>query len=211
VDPPAPKAPSGAPRRAALRRTYDAVTDEYVRRIYNELDGKPLDRELLDRFAGCVREIGPVGDVGCGPGQVARYLHDRGVTVVGIDLSDAMVAAARRLNPGIEFKQGDMTALDLPDGTWAGIVCFYSIIHIPRDQVVAVLLELCRLLRPGGLLLLTFHIGAEVVPDEMAGYLTVAGFEIEEIIERDPYPEVEHPSRRTYIFARRPVASTAGA
>lgn len=199
-----------------------------MRRIYHELEGKPLDRELLDRFAGCVREVGPVGDVGCGPGQVARYLHDRGVTVVGIDLSDAMVAAACRLNPGIEFRQGDMTALDLPDGTWAGIVCFYSIIHIPRDQVVAALQELRRLLRPGGLLLLTFHIGADVVhrdewwghavdvdfllfePNEMAGYLTAAGFEIEEIIERDPYPEVEHPSRRTYIFARRPVASTAG-
>ena len=70
--------------RDRLRRTYDAVTDEYVRRIYNELDGKPLDRSLLDRFADAVRDVGQVGDVGCGPGQVARYLHERGVTVVGI-------------------------------------------------------------------------------------------------------------------------------
>ena len=39
--------------------------------------------------------------------------------------------------------------------------------------------------------------------DEMTGYLRTAGFEVEEIIERDPYPEVERQSRRAYIFARK--------
>ena len=38
--------------------------------------------------------------------------------------------------------------------------------------------------------------------DEMAGYLKSADFEVEEITERDPYPDVEHPSRRAYIFAK---------
>jgi hypothetical protein len=40
-------------------------------------------------------------------------------------------------------------------------------------------------------------------PHEMTRDLEAAGFKIEEIIKRDPYPEVEHPSRRAYIFARR--------
>ena len=71
-------------------------------------------------------------------------------------------------------------------------------------------------------MLLTFHLGDETVhlddwwgqkvcvdfflfrSDEMAGHLTAAGFEIEEIVEREPYPDVEHQSRRSYIFARRP-------
>ncbi len=43
---------------------------------------------------------------------------------------------------------------------------------------------------------------------EMSEYLTAAGFEIEEVIERDPYPEVEHQSRRSYIFSRRAAASS---
>lgn len=204
--------------------SYDAVAEEYVRRIAGELEYKPLDRELLDRFAASVRDAGPVCDMGCGPGHVTRYLHDRGLQISGYDLSLKMVEAARRLNPGMQFRQADMTALDVPDETWAGIVAFYSIIHIRRDEIARALGELRRTLQPGGLLLLAFHIGDDVLHlddwwdqkvnvdffffrvEEMTRYLRDAGFEIEEIIEREPYPDVEHQSRRAYIFARRPTS-----
>jgi len=205
--------------------SYDQVADEYVRRIFEELRHKPLDRQLLDRFAASVRDVGPACDMGCGPGHVARYLHEHGVQVCGVDLSPAMVERARGLTPGVEFRRGDMLALDAPDGAWAGIAAFYSIIHIHRDDMARALGELRRVLRPGGLLLLTFHIGDDTIhlnewwgqkvcvdffffrSEEVAGYLRATGFEIEEIIEREPYPEVEHQSRRAYIFARRPKNS----
>lgn len=208
--------------RNDCQTSYDQVADEYVRHIFDELQHKPLDRQLLDRFAASVRDAGPVCDMGCGPGHVARYLHEQGTEICGIDLSPAMVEQARRLNPGIEFRQGDMQELDAPDGAWAGIAAFYSIIHIPRGELTRVLGELRRVLQPGGLLLLAFHIGDDAIhldewwghkvcvdffffrPDEVAGCLGASGFEIEEIIERDPYPDVEHQSRRAYIFARRP-------
>jgi SAM-dependent methyltransferase len=207
------------------RTSYDRVADEYVRRIADELQHKPLDRQLLDRFAASVRDVGLACDMGCGPGHVARYLHAHDVQICGVDLSAELVERARRLNPGIEFQQGDMMALDIPDGVWVGIVAFYSIIHIPRPDMVQALRELRRVLRPGGVLLLSFHIGDETLhlddwwgekvcldffffrSAEMAGYLTAAGFEVEEIVEREPYPEVEHQSRRSYIFARRPKAN----
>jgi SAM-dependent methyltransferase len=202
--------------------SYDRVADEYVRRISDELKNKPLDRQLLDRFAENVRNLGAACDIGCGPGHVARYLHERGVKICGVDISTEMVERACRLAPGVEFRQGDMMALDVPDEAWAGIVAFYSVIHIPRMDVVHALRELRRVLRPGGLLLLSFHIGDNSIhldewwehqvcidffffqSAEMESYLTSAGFEIEEIIEREPYPDVEHQSRRSYIFARRP-------
>src|SRR5262249_44846566 len=143
---------------------------EYVRRIYDELKHKPLDRELLDRFAERVRGLGPACDLGCGPGQVARYLHERGVEVTGVDLSPGMVEQALRLNPGIEFREGDLTALDVADGAWGGVAAFYSIIHAPRAEVTAALRELRRVLRPGGVLLLAFHVGDEVLRvDELWG------------------------------------------
>jgi SAM-dependent methyltransferase len=205
-----------------VRASYDRVAREYVERIYDELKGKPLDRAWLDRFADETRGMGRVCDMGCGPGQVARYLHDHGADVFGIDLSPGMVEEAKRLNPDIRFEQGSMLALDAADDSWGGIAAFYSIIHVPREDVPRALVELARVLRPGGLLLLAFHIGKEIIhldewwgekvsidfiffePDEMEGYLRSAGFEIEDVFERVPYEGVEHPSRRAYIFARKP-------
>ena len=151
------------PKISDVQASYDVVADEYTRRIFEELEHKPLDRQLLDRFAAKVQAIGPACDMGCGPGHVARYLHERGVQVTGVDVSEVMVQRARTLNPGIEFEQGDMRSLDIEDAAWGGIVAFYSIIHISRPEVVAVLGELKRALRPGGLLLMAFHIGADVV------------------------------------------------
>src|SRR5581483_9633532 len=119
---------------------------------FGELADKPLDRALLDRFAERVRGAGLACDLGCGPGQVARYLHERGAAVIGIDLAPGMVAEARRLNPGITFEVGSMLALDVPDGAWAGIAAFYSIIHIPREDRPRALRELRRVLQPGGVL-----------------------------------------------------------
>lgn len=206
-----------------VQASYDKVAGEYVARIYNELEHKPLDRQLLDQFAESVRGRGPVCDLGCGPGHVAAYLRGRGVDdVFGIDLSPAMVEQARRLNPGIPFEQGDMLSLQAVDESWAGIAAFYSIIHIPREEVTRALGEFKRVLRPNGLLLLAFHIGEEVLhldewwgeqvcvdfiffrTDEMENYLKSAGFVTDKVIERAPYEGVEHPSRRAYIFAQKP-------
>jgi trans-aconitate methyltransferase len=94
----------------AIRESYDQIADEYARRIYHELQGKPFDRELLSRFAGEVSGQGEVCDMGCGPGHVARYLQSVGASVFGLDISSAMVEQARRLNPGIRFQVGDMLA-----------------------------------------------------------------------------------------------------
>lgn len=205
-----------------LQTSYSRVAQEYVERIFNELADKPLDRQLLDRLVEEVRGLGPICDVGCGPGHVARYLQSRGAQVCGIDLAPGMVEQARQLNPGIEFKQGNMLDLDVASEAWGGIAAFYSIIHIPREEVVAALGEFKRILKPGGLLLLAFHIGQEVVhleewwgeqvkldfvffqPAEMEKNLRLAGFEIQEVIQRAPYPDVEHQSQRAYIFARKP-------
>jgi SAM-dependent methyltransferase len=111
-----------AHKRKDCQTSYDLVADEDVRRIVEEVQHKPLDRQLLDRFAASVRDLGPACDLGCGPGHMARYLQDHGVAVCGVDLSPAMVERARRLTLGVEFRQGDMMTLDEADGAWAGSV-----------------------------------------------------------------------------------------
>lgn len=207
-----------------VQSSYDRVAENYATQFRDELDKKPFDRKMLDWLAEKVSGLGVICDMGCGPGQIARYLHSQGVKVCGVDLSPAMVQQAQGLNPEIPFQQGDLLALaDVADNSYGGIAAFYSIVHIHQHKAVRALQELKRVLRPAGVLLLTFHIGQEVKhldefldkevsldffffeTEEVKDYLRTAGFELEEAIERDPYSkEVEHQSRRAYIFARKP-------
>jgi SAM-dependent methyltransferase len=203
----------------SIRESYDRIAEEYAHRISDELQHKPLDRELLDRFARHTKGRGEVCDMGCGPGHVARYLRDAGASVFGLDLSSGMLEQARKLNPDIPFREGNMMSLDIPGGTLAGVAAFYAIVNIPKPSLPFVFREFQRVLRTGGLLLLAFHMGDGVLhEDELWGQkismdflffqpaeirlgLEAAGFTIEEVIEREPYPEVEYRSRRAYIFA----------
>lgn len=205
-----------------IRDSYDRLAHEYALRIFRELEHKPLDRQLLNRFAAEVAGGGEVCDMGCGPGQVARYLRDIGTTVFGLDISPRMLEEARQLNPDISFREGNMLALDIADGALAGIAAFYAIVNIPRELLPTVFREMERVLQPGGRLLLAFHTGDEAVQEKelwgqpismdffllpaakIQGLLEEAGLDIEEIIERGPYaPEVEYQSQRAYIFARK--------
>ena len=127
-----------------IRESYDRVADEYARRIYDELRDKPLDRELLDRFSAVIAGRGEVCDVGCGPGQVARYLRDAGTAVFGLDRSPGTLEQARRLNPDIFFREGNMMSLDLPNEAIAGITAFYAIVNIPEESLPLIFREMHR-------------------------------------------------------------------
>ena len=97
--------------------------------------------------------------------------------MLGIDLAPRMIEWARKLSPAIEFRVGDMRALELPDGALAGLVAFYSLIHIDEREMVPTLRELRRVLAPGGLLLIAFHMGEETVHrDELWGHAVSLDF-----------------------------------
>jgi len=202
-----------------LRESYDSAAEAYAAHLATELVHKPLDRHLLNRFAEAVAGRGLVADLGCGPGHVARYLQEQGVEMVGIDLSPEMIRVAARLNPGVEFRTGDMKQLDLPDASLAGAVAFYSIVHFDAAELGAVLRQVRRVLKPGGLLLAAFHAGSQAVhvddlfgvavsldfrfhlPGDVVAALQAAGLAVIEHTEREPYEGAEYPSRRCYLLA----------
>ena len=205
-----------------IKESYDRVADEYTRQFFFDLGKKPLDCKMLTRFAAETNCKGRVCDMACGPGHVARFLQQAGADVFGLDLSPGMLAEARRLNPQIEFREGNMLDLDLADESLAGIVAFYPIVNLPRKVYGEVFREMARVLKPRGLLLLSHHIGTETLhrnkwwdrrvnmdfhflnPLAVRRDLERAGLAIEQIVEREPY-EIEYQCRRAYIFALKPA------
>jgi ubiquinone/menaquinone biosynthesis C-methylase UbiE len=208
-----------------VRRTYDLVAHDYDREIGDELDHKPLDRALLAALVELVGS-GRLADVGCGPGHVTRFLAALHDDVVGIDLSPGMVEIARSHAPDLSFEVGTMLALPVDDGSWAGAVAMYSVIHLSTDERRTTFTELARALRPGGHLLMAFHVsdmeqpagsskhltswfGYDVDvsvgcldPDVIAAELAAAGLTVRATTLREP-GEGEYPSRRAYLLARR--------
>lgn len=206
---------------AEVASTYGRVATRYAETFGDELRTKPLDRALLDLFCEELRgRGGRVADLGTGSGHVARHLHDRGLHVIGVDLSPEMVIEARARNPGVDFAVGDLCRLPAPDGAWAGATAFYAIVHLTRAELPAVFAEVRRVLSRGAPLLVGFHAGDEAVrPEEFLGVapeitwnffppaavttaITMAGLAVEAEVVRAPYP-AEHPSMRAYVMARR--------
>jgi ubiquinone/menaquinone biosynthesis C-methylase UbiE len=202
------------------RESYDAAASGYAEHLFSELDHKPLDRHLLNRFAEELRGGGTAADLGCGPGHVTSYLHAQGLSMVGVDLSPGMVGVARARVPDGEFRVGDMSTLDFADGSLAGVVSFYSIVHFDGESLSSIFREMRRVLQPEGLVLMSFHIGSETVhlddlfgaavslyfrfhqPEAVIASLCSSGFRVVEKIEREPYAGAEYPSRRCYLLAR---------
>jgi ubiquinone/menaquinone biosynthesis C-methylase UbiE len=190
----------------AARLAYDTVAVDYAELLRDELQARPLDRFALAAFVELVQEAGggPVADLGCGPGRVTAHLASLGLPAFGIDLSQAMVAEARKSYPDLRFDQGSMASLKLDDGELVGIVAWYSIIHTPPDHQPQLFAEFYRVLRPGGHLLVAFQIGDERVhlerayghdlsldayrlsPDLVTEQLEAAGFVVSARLTRKP-------------------------
>lgn len=154
------------PRPADLdtvRESYDRVADNYVEMVtttgVGDVRAHPWMRAAMDVFADAVTGLGPVLDVGCGPGTVTSYLAERGVDVSGVDLSPRMIDHARRLYPGCRFSVGSATELDLADASWGGILGWWSLFNLPRDVLPPVLSSFARALVPHGQVIIATHVG----------------------------------------------------
>lgn len=205
-----------------IKNVYDAVAKEYAEEFYNEHEKKPKDREMLFRFSEEIGNRRPVWDFCCGPGQTTRYLKNLGIEISGLDLSEKILEQARAIYPGINFQKGNILDLEFENDSIAGVVAFYAIVHFTKEQVRTAFSEVFRVLQPGGIFLLTYHIGMETIhineflgrkididfmfftTDFISTCLKKTGFENLEIIERDPYPEMEYQSRRAYVFVKKP-------
>lgn len=148
---------------ADTRTSYDTVATSYADQLRGLLNETPYERAILAVFADLVHAVGggPVVDVGCGPGRITAHLRDLGVDAFGIDLSPGMIEVARRDHPGLRFEVGSMTDLELGDTSIAGLVAWYSLIHVPDDELATVFAHFRRVVQPDCPILLSFHAGDE--------------------------------------------------
>lgn len=197
---------------------YNKVAGKYAYKFMDELDGKPMDRLLLTAFAERNKSKGKVLDMGCGPGQTTRFLADAGcANITGTDLSQAMIATAKSLNPQINFEVADMLKLQYASNTFGAAIAFYAIVHFDYPEIAVAFKEIHRVLKSGGEFLFCFHTGNEMVHldefldekvpidfyfldvDKVLAILKETGFDIADIMIRYPY-ETEHPTKRAYIL-----------
>lgn len=163
---------------AAVRKSYDTVASAYFERVKPPAELDPLSRGMLDIFAETVRTagLGPVADLGCGPGKVTAHLARRNVSVFGMDLSPAVIELARNAHPDLRFGVGSMTSLPIADDALGGALAYYSTHHTPPELLPMVFDEFHRTFAPGGCLMLAGHVGVgqHLRPTQAYGGLPVS-------------------------------------
>lgn len=170
-----------------VRDAYAAVADVYIGLFGTSQQVHPDDLAFIGRHLTI--QPGSVLDLGCGPGQITGYLRSRAVDATGIDLVPEFIAHAKAAHPTGEYRLGSMRSLDVENNSIAGILTWYSLIHVPPQDLDGVLAELRRVLAPGGTLVVGFFDGDEPTPfdhkvvtayrwpvDELSERLARAGF-----------------------------------
>lgn len=179
----------------STRAAYRARAAEYTRILGSVEDMHELDQQRIRRWAAGID--GQMIDAGCGPGHWTNYLHQQDSTIEGIDLVPEFIESARTRFPDVPFRVGSFHELDFPDTTLQGVLAWYSLIHIPPNEMPMALKEFARVLGPGGQLLLGFFDGPPGSPfqhavttayywstEHMGHLLTKAGFDVLEVETR---------------------------
>ena len=208
------------------RHAYNLAAQKYHELFHNELNEKAYDRNLLDSFAGRFVRGSLICDAGCGPSaHMGRYLADKGMNVIGIDISDRCIEMAKALNPDMQFKREDIMKLSFGRDAFDGIISYYSIIHSPKKFIGKIFREFHRVLKPEGYLLVAVKAGldegyiheflgiqAEIYyslfrEDEIEGYFKKAAFAVEFLDRRNPY-DFEIKNERIFAIGRKSVPAS---
>jgi len=202
------------------KKSFNLAAEKYYELFKDEMKQKEYDRVLLDKFASNFDSKSKICDVGCGPGHITRYLFDKGLNILGVDISERCIQIAQRENPKMRFQVMDMARLDIADESIDGIVSFYSIIHTPKRLIHILFHEFNRVLKKGGKILVVVKKGnTEGYVDELEGfktrlyftnfteeelksYLQTCGFELIFLETRQPY-DFEIPVERIYAIGKK--------
>jgi SAM-dependent methyltransferase len=211
-----------------IRTSYDLVAERYADELADDMVRRPFERGLFVAFLELVRTLGPglVGDLGCGPGHVSKHLSELGLEMFGVDISQAMIAQARRKHPAGRFRIASMLDLPVPTDSWTGAVSLYATLHCDAHARATAHAEVARVVRAGGVYLHGFYVSAPDQPpgstyhldswfgfpvdletyfvgiEDAAQELDTAGFDVVAALVREPMSPNELPTRRCYMVGQ---------
>jgi SAM-dependent methyltransferase len=178
-----------------VQLAYSAIADQYIELFAGLEHVRADDVRLIEHHLGHVE--GPVLDLGCGPGHLTEYLRSLAADVTGIDLVPEFLEHARRTYPAATFERGSFRSVARAASSVAGVLCYYSLIHVKPDEMETVLRGIRRLMVPGGAIVIGFFLGTTVEPfehkvacayrwptEELAAVLDLAGFVVIDRLER---------------------------
>jgi SAM-dependent methyltransferase len=143
-------------KKEIVRKGYDKAAKKLQIQLGSRKEEAHIFK-LVDEFISSIPIRGLVLYAGCGNGAYSHYLSEK-LKVIGVDISEKQIELARKNAPRAKFKCGDITTVKFPDHYFDGILSFYTIIHIPRDEYYGLLGSFYRILKNKGVVLLNFHL-----------------------------------------------------
>ncbi|UCG61480.1 MAG: class I SAM-dependent methyltransferase [Candidatus Zixiibacteriota bacterium] len=179
--------------------TYDRIAARYCEKTRLE---KYLrwEREYVRKLIAIIGSTGPlILDVGCGDGRHCRIIDEEGGKAIGIDLSQGMLREAKLNYPEGDFCLMDMRSLSFQDSFFDGIWSSGSIYHVTKAQARSVLSQFHRVLKPGGVLGISFKLGEgeglESNPKSYAGspryFAYYSALEMSDLLAATGFTQVE--------------------
>ena len=149
---------------------YDANAPAFVQRWLGEQP--PADMyALFQRFF----RPGPTADIGSGSGRDAAWLTANGFPAIGYDVSDGLLALARARYPHIEFRKAALPDLaGVPERHFDNVCCETVMMHLPREEIAPAVKRMLAILKPGGMIYLSFRLIEEADMREKDGRLFTA-------------------------------------
>lgn len=144
-----------------VKNGYNQIAKSYLAARTKDSE----DVRLLGDFIELLSADAKILDAGCGAGIPITQLLAKHFDVTGVDFSEAQIELAKKNIPNVKFICEDLTKLHFPDDTFDGICSYYAIIHIPREEHQALLVNFHRMLSMSGVALLC--LGAQHLIDDI--------------------------------------------
>jgi 2-polyprenyl-3-methyl-5-hydroxy-6-metoxy-1,4-benzoquinol methylase len=134
-----------------------AAYDQDAAAFAKDWHEQPAPRDLQEIVERFFVRGGISADVGCGGGREVAWLNANGFPAVGFDASEGLLKEACQRHPGFKFKHAE-----LPDlrgvGTFDNVLCETVIMHLDRKQIAASVRRLLEVVKPSGILYLSWRV-----------------------------------------------------